>query len=264
MQRLGQHFLKNRSALKLIAESIPSGEEGVIIEIGPGHGELTEFLKTIKKKIFAIEKDHSLYKALAEKFKDDHGDRQITFIAGDARDALPTVVQDVAGRGLSYHIVGNIPYYITGRLMRIIGELTPRPKTCIFTIQKEVAERICAVPPHMNRLAASVRFWAEPSILKILKAADFVPPPKVDSAILLLETSAIKEGAGNYYTAVRALFAQPRKTIGNNIAAGTGKAAKTIAEELSRLSIDPSARPQDLTPEKIRAVADALFKNIPN
>ncbi len=261
MQRLGQHFLKNRSALRLIADSIASKEEDLVVEVGPGHGELTEFLKAAGKRVVAIEKDRKLYDALAEKFG---GDPRMTFVAGDARDVLPTVVHDISGQGINYHVVGNIPYYITGQLMRIVGDLEPRPESCIFTIQKEVAERICAAPPRMNRLAASVQFWAEPSILKVLKASDFMPPPKVDSAILLLKTSPPKKVEGDYYAAVRALFAQPRKTIGNNIAAGTGKSGKIVADELSPITIDHSARPQDLSIKDIWTIADTFFKNIPS
>ena len=171
MRKLGQHFLKNKSALRLIAESLDVMPNDTVIEIGPGHGELTEFLvATPAKKIIAIEKDEDLYHALEKQF---HTDDRVTIIQGDALKTLPSLVKDLPSAG-AYKIAGNIPYYITGHLFRIIGELEHRPEKCSFTIQEEVAERICAMPPRMNRLAASIQFWASAKIVKILPRANLI------------------------------------------------------------------------------------------
>jgi 16S rRNA (adenine1518-N6/adenine1519-N6)-dimethyltransferase len=185
-QRLGQHFLKNTSALRLIVKTLNPQDDETVIEIGPGHGELTEFLQIANRKsqMVLIEKDKNLYGALKEKFKDDS---RITITEGDALEQLSLIVAQLSNSSVAnYNIVGNIPYYITGHLFRVISELDHSPKRCVFTIQKEVAERICAEPPKMNRLAASVQYWATPSIVKILPASDFNPKPKVASAIIVL------------------------------------------------------------------------------
>lgn len=258
MRKLGQHFLKNKSALRLIAESLDLAAQDIIIEIGPGHGELTEFLAAANvKKIIAIEKDGDLFESLKKKFR---GDDRVDIVPGDALTMLPTVIQNYKFKILNYKIAGNIPYYITGHLFRVVSELEHKPERCAFTIQKEVAERICSVPPRMNRLAASVQFWASAKIVKVLPPGDFSPPPKVSSAIIALET--VRQDhveAGHYYAAVRALFAQPRKTLVNNIAKATGQKGGAVAEKLSSIGMIPGDRPQNLSVSDIVAIAKAFF-----
>src|SRR6185369_6737037 len=204
MQKLGQHFLKNKSALRLIAEALDLKSDDTVIEIGPGHGELTDV--AADATWVAIEKDGELVKKLKEKFENE---TRVEIIEGDALKILAEVTTRFSGA--TYKIAGNIPYYITGHLLRVISELEEKPTRCVFTIQKEVAERIIAAPPHMNRLAASVQVWAKPKILKMLPAEDFSPPPKVDSAIIELVTRTVDGGGAGanekYYAAVRMIFA---------------------------------------------------------
>lgn len=262
MQKLGQHFLKNKAALKLIAKALVSqsgkneGTNETIIEIGPGHGELTNELKAANEnmRIIVIEKDTALAARLTL------SDTATKVIEGDALELLPGVVKNLSGE--PYRLAGNIPYYITGHLLRAVSELSQKPERCVFTIQKEVAERIVAEPPRMNRLAASVQYWAEAKILKTLPAADFSPAPKVDSAIIELttrQTTGSGDGSQShaaqekYYAAVRTIFAQPRKTILNNLSVGANK--QKITEALQKIGIEPTARPQDLSIEDIKTIA---------
>jgi len=119
---------------------------------------------------------------------------------------------------------------------------------------------MCAAPPRMNRLAASVQFWANVKIVKILPASDFNPPPKVSSAIIDLELSKPANlDLESYYAAVRALFAQPRKTLVNNLVAATKQKGEIVAEKLSAIGIIPNHRPQNLSVDEIIAVAKAFF-----
>jgi 16S rRNA (adenine1518-N6/adenine1519-N6)-dimethyltransferase len=253
MPKLGQHFLKNQSALRLIVESLALKPHDTVVEIGPGHGELTGNIKELvpSARIIAIEKDSNLIKKLQEKFKDD---KNIEIIEGDALQ-FSSLVSNLQSP-IPFKITGNIPYYITGHLLRIISELDPKPECCVFTIQKEVAERIVEQPPRMNRLAASVQFWAEPKILKILPATDFKPAPKVDSAIIELVTRhgqplVVSE---KYYAAVRTIFTQPRKTVLNNLA-GRKINKGEIIEILKKIGIKSNARPQDLSIKNIEAIS---------
>lgn len=258
MQKLGQHFLKNISTLRLIATTLHPQKNEVVIEIGPGHGELTEQLLAAEGafSVTAIERDEKFCVLLRKKFE---GENRMTVIEGDALELLPSMVNESKFKALNYKIVGNIPYYITGHLFRIISELEHPPIKCVFTIQKEVAERICAGIPKMNRLAASVQHWATPSIIKILPATDFNPKPKVASAIILLETKQPVVSEPAYYAAVRTLFAQPRKTIINNLEHGTKQEKKILLEKLVSLAIPPNCRPQDLTIENISAIGKIFF-----
>ena len=170
---------------------------------------------------------------------------------------LAQLIRQLTVSPINYKLVGNIPYYITGKLLRIVGESEPKPTRSVLTVQKEVAERLSAKPPKMNRLAASVQFWAEPEIIAVLSKNEFRPKPKVDSAVVRLESriqnlESRKVTPDKYYQAVRILFQQPRKTIMNNLlAAGKTDKRGFFAQELQKIGIDPNARPQNLSIEQI-------------
>ncbi len=261
MPKLGQHFLKNHGVLVLIASSLDIRDNDVVIEVGAGHGELTQELKTeslkLKSggvKIIAIEKDPELAELLKKKFA---GDSQIEIIEGDALKVIPRLVGSLKLQVTSYKLVGNIPYYLTGKLLRTIGELPNKPAVCVFTIQKEVAERIVAQPPHMNRLAASAGFWARAEIIGRLPRADFNPPPNVDSAIIKLTAMPLdtETNQKDYYRAVRALFSQPRKTVLNNLAGKKICSKEELIKKLRDINLEHNIRPQNLTLENIAQIA---------
>lgn len=289
MQKLGQHFLKSPQTVKKIVEALDVQSGETIVEIGPGHGELTialaEACKKTGAKIIAIEKDKELAEGLIAKIA-EREIKSLELAQGNALEVLPELIAGLAkeknaGYQTGYKIVGNIPYYITGHLLRIVGELEPKPTRCVFMIQKEVAERACATPPKMNRLAASVQFWSEPEIIARVPKADFSPPPKIDSAVIRLETKNPERAGGietssreqdtgsaeRYYAAMRALFAQPRKTILNNLAdaaaaprrAAEIKSKEKIAALLESIGIDPVLRPQNLAVADIAKIAKVFF-----
>jgi 16S rRNA (adenine1518-N6/adenine1519-N6)-dimethyltransferase len=259
MQRLGQHFLLNKNLPRKIVASLEMRPGETVIEIGPGHGELTEPLLAAAARgdaaVVAIEKDHRLASRLVENGTRSPG--RLIVVKGDALKELPGAVAALGGG--NYVIAGNIPYYITGKLLRILSELGHKPRTSALMIQKEVAERICAAPPDMNRLAASVQFWAEPKIIARVPREDFSPPPEVDSAVILLQTKTDTPAVEPplYYKIVRGIFAQPRKTILNNASALAGERATkdAIAAAIGRIGVDPEARPQNLGIEQLIALA---------
>jgi 16S rRNA (adenine1518-N6/adenine1519-N6)-dimethyltransferase len=228
--------------------------DDTVIEIGPGHGELTEFLLK-GNKVFSIEKDSSLYPNLKEKFARHP---EFTLIEGDVRDKLEETVSRAGNR---YKLTGNIPYYLTGQLLREIAGLSARPVLCVFTVQKEVAERMAAAPPHMNKLAASVQFWSSPKIIRVIPRKDFSPPPRVDSAIIKLET--VKNPKANekaYFDIVHALFQQPRKTIFNNLRNAFPQYSG-LKDVIAGIGLPWDARPQDVPVEKIGELAAVLTED---
>src|SRR3989344_5683701 len=302
-KKLGQHFLINKAAIKKIIAALdlsPSGRfpEGgqnneKIIEIGPGKGALTLPLvnqcqdQRPKCQVIAIEKDKALAETLTRKSVNSNWKLEI--IEGDALKILPNLITNYRLLITDYKIVGNIPYYITGKLLRILGDLITVPSghlpqgdnyklpitNIVLTIQREVAERITAKPPRMNLLAAAIQFWAEPEIIGYLKPADFSPSPKVDSAIMKLTPKKItnysrffpkiedprsailsESGSGqlpttNYY--------QPRKTLLNNLAVGL-KLDKTKALEIMKTAgLKGNERPQDLSLEKIHELLEFIY-----
>lgn len=258
---LGQHFLVSKNKLKKIVEALELKNGETIIEIGPGHGELTTVIKyqISNIKIVAIEKDKKLIPFLQKKFALD---KNIKIVDGDALRILPELTKKLKNR--NYKITGNIPYYITGRLLRILSELKNKPSLIVLTTQKEVAQRIFSQPSRMNLLAASVQFWAEPKITGYVSKKDFRPQPLVDSAIIKLITKNEPCGADNYYRLIKIIFKHPRKTIKNNLAAALGKLNAEVKnkffEELRGSGIDPADRPQNLGVGDLLKIQNILKK----
>lgn len=258
-QPLGQHFLKNQTAITRIIEALAIAHGEVIIEIGPGTGALTRpLLATCLAKgatLIAIEKDPALATSL------DLGEGA-TVVGGDVLHELPKIVEELVKTKKSYKVVGNIPYYITGAILRTISELPAKPKTTVLMVQREVAVRVCAAPGAMNLLSAATQIWAEPKLLFTLPPKDFDPPPAVWSAVVLLRTKKEQlsgEVLEKYYKTLKIVFKQPRKTLLNNLSEG-GIARGDAAALLAKLPLDltEKARAQDLTPEAIATLSASL------
>lgn len=249
-QRLGQHFLKNEEIIENIISSLNLRDGEIVIEIGPGTGALTKPLVQAcaakNCKLIAIERDEALATLLAHEIKQSGG--QIEIIKADALRELPRLADKIT----SYKLVGNIPYYITGHLLRVIGELEHKPELSVLMVQKEVAERVSAEPPEMNLLAAATQIWADVSILMNVGRADFSPPPEVDSAVIRLspksQVSSDKE-LENYYKTIKAVFKQPRKKLSNNIS----------KEILAKAGISPDLRGQNLFIEDLLRLSMVYF-----
>jgi len=276
---LGQHFLKNKEKLRKIAAFLEIEKNDTIVEIGPGHGELTNELRKVDNdlRIVAIEKDAKLARLLKEKFSTQ---KNIEIIEGDVLKILPELPKTYNLKPITYKLIGNIPYYITGKLLRTVGDLITNYKlpitAVVLTIQKEVAERLCAHPPKMNPphrkcpmcgmnlLAASVQIWAEPEIVDYIPKKDFQPPPKVDSAIIKLRIRNYESGIiENYYKLIKTLFKQPRKTILNNLInikrfdiekIDADVARSNLSKLLKKIGINPNDRPQNLGLEEIKKI----------
>jgi len=283
MPKLGQHFLINKKKIKKIIEALELKKGDTVIEIGPGHGEITlplarNFQFPISNfQIIAIEKDEKLFEHLKKKL---NFNKNVAIIHGNALKILSQITQNSLLRSSSpegqlktqnYKLVGNIPYYITGRLLRILGELENKPSLIVLTVQKEVAERLIAQPPKMNLLAASVQFWAKPEIIGYISKKDFRPVPKVDSAIITLTPIAADNkqiDPDKYYHLIKILFKQPRKTILNNILEAEKRGFMRIIEadkrgfltkKLHKIGINPQDRPQNLTIKQIIKLSSILL-----
>ncbi len=226
-----------------------------VIEIGPGKGALTfpivHECNRVGAKFLAIEKDRDLALEIFQ------SEEKIRVELGDALEILTTVTENLR----NYKIVGNIPYYITGKLLRTISELENKPELTVLMIQKEVADRACAKQGDMNLLAAATQIWAEPEILFTLSPEDFDPPPKVSSAVIKLESeiqNLESEKIGNYYRLVHIIFKQPRKTLYNNLRDGLDLPEEKIKKTMEDLKIELKSRPQDLSIEQILSLSEKL------
>ena len=269
-QKFGQHFLNDTKTLAAVADAVNIEEHDVVIEIGPGHGELTSFLverllRFSHTHIFLLERDTALIPKLQTVFASLIAEQRLSIVVGDALYELPRLIEDKNLKGGTYKLVGNIPYYISGALFRVIEELSAKPSVTVLTIQKEVAERLASEPPHMNLLAASVQFWADTSIIAIVPKHLFTPPPEVDSAVVRLTTHTAQPTTKEreaYYAFIKMLFKQPRKTIANNLK--TIFTEKKLSEsEVQKLfaaaNISANDRPQHMHINAIKQLAFLLY-----
>jgi 16S rRNA (adenine1518-N6/adenine1519-N6)-dimethyltransferase len=237
---LGQHFLVSRAAVDRIVACV---EDCVgICEIGPGPGVLTGPLSVSAERTIALELDAGMIAALCESApKADV--RMLDALNADLAAILEELPEPRA-------VVSNLPYYITAALLTRIAGARASLDMAVLMMQKEVARRVVAPPGDSARGSLSVFLQAQFSIKTICQvpAGAFMPPPKVDSTVLEFvptETGLIHEQEESLFGFVRAGFAQPRKTLVNNLVA-TGLSREAALEFVTGAGLDPLVRPQNL------------------
>jgi 16S rRNA (adenine1518-N6/adenine1519-N6)-dimethyltransferase len=245
---LGQHFLRSQGALAAVAEAADLKPGEYVLEIGPGDGALTKHLLNTGAHVIAVEKDRRLIPILTDMF----AGQQFAVHEGDALEASLDSLDIQA----PYKVVGNIPYYITGALIKKFLTAEMQPSRLVFLVQKEVAERI-ARSNKESILSLSVKAYGAPKYVKTVPRGAFSPPPKVDSAILLVEdisrknfTSATHEHA--FFDLLHAGFGSKRKLLIRNVEKVLGNRA---AEAFMHADIAPNARAEDVPLTKWLALA---------
>jgi len=178
LKSLGQNFLVNERVFDRIIRAAELSSNDIVLEIGPGIGNLTLRLGERVKKVIAIEKD----KKMCEVLKNVLENQNVKNIKIINQDALKLDFNQYIQK--SYKLIANLPYYITSPVIRKFLELKKPPESMILMVQKEVAQRICAKPSKMSLLAVSVQFYAKPKIISYISKKSFWPRPKVDSALL--------------------------------------------------------------------------------
>jgi 16S rRNA (adenine1518-N6/adenine1519-N6)-dimethyltransferase len=238
---LGQNFLIDHGALKkVVASAELSGEEDVL-EIGAGLGSLTRLLATKARRVTAVEIDKNLVPLLREVMTPF---KNIEIIQGDILDLDPRTLVEKNG----YVAVANIPYYITSAIIRHLLENPLQPSRLVLTMQREVAERICAGPGDLSLLALSVQLYGKPRIAAEIPASAFYPAPRVDSATLRVDL--YPEAFLNpvqrelFFKVIKAAFAQKRKMLHNTLASGLQLSAAQANSVLEAAGIDPTRRAQ--------------------
>lgn len=212
---LGQHFLTRPELARQVVTISGIQPGAVVLEIGPGHGILTRELLMIASKVIAIEKDSALSAELETTFAEEIRSGKLLLLTDDIRNFSP---EHCAKLGTSYHLVANIPYYITGQIIRTFLSTKNQPSSLTVLIQKEVAERIITRDNKHSLLSLSVQVYGTPTIGRIVKAGSFSPPPKVDSAILTIHDISRKrfmspEHEERYFTLLHAGFKSKRKKL---------------------------------------------------
>lgn len=253
---LGQHFLHSAHYLEAVANAAAIKKGALVLEIGPGEGALTGALLAQGAKVTAVEKDRRLIPILQEKFAAELKKKTFSLVEADALDFEPAFAKG------KYAVVGNIPYYITGALLKKYLTTPKQPSTLVFLIQKEVAERItnhglASKNPKESILSLSVKAYGTPTYVTTVPRGAFVPPPKVDSAILAVsgvsrdnfKNSAQEE---RFFALVKAGFAQKRKLLKRNL---EGVLGKDSTEALAKAGIPDNARAEDVPLEKWLALS---------
>ena len=181
---LGQHFLRSKGALVKIVGAAKLSSSDTVLEVGPGEGVLTELLIQSAGKVIAVEKDDRLIPILQEKFATEIASGRLELLHADILDIDTKRFTLNATR---FKLVANIPYYITGALIRKFLEAEAQPGMMVLLLQKEVARRIVAQDGKESILSISVKAYGTPKYIDTVKAGSFVPPPNVDSAIISIE-----------------------------------------------------------------------------
>jgi 16S rRNA (adenine1518-N6/adenine1519-N6)-dimethyltransferase len=265
-KKWGQHFLVNPRARSALADALDIRAGDGVFEIGPGMGAMTSLLLEKGAGVRAFEIDPGFGAVLRELFSGNlPAGASFTLVPGDV---LKTWEQNDDG---SPYLLGNLPYTIAAVLVGNLIEKGRFFRRMVITVQKEVALRMAAKPGGRDYSSLSVLCASAYDIkpLMTLKAASFYPPPRVDSAALLLSRRDGEKNSALFVTAVRALFASRRKTAANNLehflsVSGTmdpgvrpGDCAKAL---LLESGIAPKERAENLDYRAFNALADALEK----
>jgi len=273
LKRLGQNFLVDRKVVRKIIEAANLGSRDVVLEIGPGIGNLTIELAKKAGKVAAVEKDPKMVEILKETLKDY---KNIEIIQGDILKIFNyqlspgRLLTQSAGQAIinqfsiiNYKVVANLPFYLTASVIRKFLESKNPPKEMILMVQKEVAQRICprppklkerrrGKPPKMNLLAVSVQFYAKPEIISYVSKESFWPQPKVDSALIKIvpyinnytpDELFIKK---EFFKIVRAGFSHPRKQLLNNFSEKLKLNKEDVRIWLLKNNIQPTQRAETL------------------
>ncbi len=244
---LGQNFLINErlaNSMVSLLDIKHRGKGKIVLEVGPGKGILTRALLKEGARVVAFEKDAALTKALTEEFLSDVRSGMLTLINDDIFK-IPLYKNHTVGKLLSgpYVILANIPYNITGAFIKFMFSLSPQPLSAILMLQREVGERI-ARDPKGSILSISVRVYGTPQYLKSVSRGNFVPKPRVDSAVISIDGisrrffHSINEK--KFFDLVRKGFAHKRKKLSRNLGV-----EETL---LSSCGLSALARAEDLSP----------------
>jgi 16S rRNA (adenine1518-N6/adenine1519-N6)-dimethyltransferase len=251
---LGQNFLKSILALNKIVEAGEINENDTILEIGPGKGALTEKLLEKGCKVIAVEKDRDLIEFLQEKFQKEIENKRFFLIENDILEievGEVTVLKNIAQAdepsiairkhadmcvfqnnnlpckksksAINYKIIANIPYNITGAILKKFLTDENQPERMVLMVQNEVAQRIIARDGKESILSVSVKAYGEPKIIMKVAKRYFSPAPKVDSAVILIKNISRKLFMNNkidedlFWEVIHAGFAHKRKMLISNL-----------------------------------------------
>ena len=263
---LGQNFLINPSVCPRMADAAVNSRGGTgavgVLEIGPGIGVLTKELLLRAQKVVAVELDKRLLPVLDETLG---GFDNLKVVNADVLELdLHRLIEEEFG-GMEVVVCANLPYYITSPVvMKLLEDRLPIRSITVM-VQKEAAERLCAVPGgrESSAITAAVRYYCEPAMLFRVSSGSFMPAPKVDSAVIQLvlqEPPVMPKDEKTFFRVIKAAFAQRRKTVLNSLSSSLSLDKSVIRAILSTAGVDENARAERLTLADFAAVSDAVYE----
>lgn len=260
---LGQNFLIDATVCPRMAEAACDKTTGVL-EIGPGIGVLTAELSKCAKKVVAIELDERLKQILPITLSECDN---VEVIFGDAmkldlREIISTRFADCQ----RVCVCANLPYYITSPIVMMLLESRLPIDSITVMVQKEAAERLCAEvgSREAGAVTCAVTYYAEKEILFGVNRNSFMPAPNVDSAVIKLnvlkEPSVKVNNEKNFFTLIKAAFAQRRKTFLNTVSNTLSINKNALRTALNQIGVSETVRGEQLTMEQLAALSDILYK----
>lgn len=262
---LGQNFITDRHVLEQIISGAEIGDEDLVIEIGPGIGVLTAEAAEVAAKVVAIEIDSRLIPVLKEtlSFFDNVEVINQDILKTDLKEIIESEREKGSFTG-AVRIIGNLPYYITTPIiMKILEDGVPADSITIM-MQKEVADRIRSGPggKTYGAISVAVQYYCDVEKVANVPKEVFVPRPKVDSTVLALKPHSEKKvqltDEKEFFSCVRAAFAQRRKTLLNSLSSAGGMDKEEVRKVLETLGIDPGRRAETLSIEEFGRLANEV------
>jgi len=283
---LGQNFLTNAGIVASIVDAASLSPNETVLEIGPGKGVLTEELLKRGVRVVSVEKDADLIPLLRTKFEKEILEKRLVLVNKDIlqfnfqfsifnfqcdeQSTINNPFNSIQGkqRLTKYKLVANIPYYITGQIIRKFLTADKQPEKMVLLVQKEVAERIIARDSKESLLSISIKAYGEPKYIKTVKAGSFTPAPSVDSAILLIDNISrkffdkgmvaiknVSDGVTNpvrqevneerFFEILHAGFAHKRKQLFGNLRAVFDE--NILREKMKKAGISENIRAEDVS-----------------
>lgn len=250
---LGQHFLMHAATARRIVEVSGVGKDDTVLEIGPGTGLLTKPLLKQARHVIAVEADRELAAQLSETFSPEIANGKLELVEKDIRAFDPASIT------APYALVANIPYYITGEIIRTFLSTKHKPQSMTLLVQKEVAERIARAKKG-SLLSIAVKAYGDPAYEFTVPRGAFKPAPNVDSAVIsirhITDPFAGRAEESRFFEVLRAGFAHKRKLLAGNLSVVAKSDLVLAAMNAAKLPL--KSRAEDLSVADWHRVAKAL------
>ena len=262
-KRFGQNFLIDKGVLEDTVRAAGIGPEDFVLEIGPGIGTLTQYLAQAAGHVCSVELDRSLEPVLADTLS---GWKNVEILWGDILKTDLRKLAEEKNGGRPLKVAANLPYYITTPIIMKLLEGEAPVSGITVMVQKEVADRMMAVPgtKDYGALSLAVQYYSKPERVRIVHPSSFIPRPGVDSAVMNLaryeEPPVMCRDKDLLFRVIRASFGQRRKKLVNGVSSGAGLeyTKEEVAEALAAAGLSPDVRGEALTLAEFAALTDAL------